>query len=73
MGQEHQLDVRPLMLPQRFSTIFAKLDELGAGDSLLLVNDFEPLPLFSELERRGYTYESRQTGATEWHIKICKG
>ncbi|HLB12712.1 MAG TPA: DUF2249 domain-containing protein [Dehalococcoidia bacterium] len=72
MGQEHQLDVRPLTLPQRFSAIFAKLDELGAGDSLLLFNDFEPLPLFSELERRGYTYESRQTGETEWHIKIDK-
>ncbi len=72
MSHQHQLDVRPLMLPQRFSAIFGKLDELAAGDSLLLINDFEPLPLFTELQRRGCTYESRQTGESEWHIKIDK-
>ncbi len=72
MGQEHRLDVRPLSIPERFKAIFGKLDEVPAGDSLLLINDFEPVPLFGELSQRGCTYESRQLGPSEWHIKISK-
>lgn len=70
MGQEHRLDVRSLIIPQRFSAIFGKLEELAEGDTLLLINDFEPLPLFGELQRRGCVYESRQVGQSEWHINI---
>ncbi|MDP2727943.1 MAG: DUF2249 domain-containing protein [Dehalococcoidia bacterium] len=72
MAQEYRLDVRSLLIPQRFPTIFGKLGELAEGDSLLLINDFEPAPLFSELKSRGYSYESHQIGQSEWHIKIIK-
>jgi uncharacterized protein (DUF2249 family) len=70
MATEHTLDVRPLELIQRFGTIFEKLSQLGAEDSLLLVNDFEPLPLYGELGKQGFQYESRQVAEGEWHITI---
>lgn len=72
MPQQHQLDVRPLDIPDRFNAIFGKLDELARGDTLLLINDFEPVPLFGEMQNRGYTYEKQQKGPSEWHIKISK-
>ncbi len=72
MAQEHQLDVRPLDFMARFSAIFGKLEELPPGDSLLLINDFEPVPLFGALDNRGYSYESQQVAETEWHIKISR-
>lgn len=72
MGQELNLDVRPLDFSERFTAIFGKLGEMAADDRLLLVNDFEPVPLFGELESRGYAYESNQVAPTEWHILISK-
>ena len=72
MAGEQQLDVRALDITQRFSAIFGKLDELAAGDSLLLINDFEPVPLFATLDNRGYTYISRQISGAEWQIRITK-
>lgn len=72
MAQEHTLDVRSVDITQRFPTIFGKLGELPAGDTLLLINDFEPVPLFGALDNRGYSYQSRQVSEAEWHIKISK-
>lgn len=72
MADEQQLDVRSLDITQRFSTIFAKLEDLPPGESLLLINDFEPVPLYAALDNRGYTYVSRQVSDVEWHIRITK-
>lgn len=72
MAQEHMLDVRSVDITQRFSTIFGKLGELPAGDSLLLINDFEPVPLFGALDNRGFSYQSSQVSDVEWHIKITR-
>lgn len=37
--------------------ILAALGELGAGDQVVALMDREPLLLYPELERRGFTWE----------------
>ncbi|MDO8691143.1 MAG: DUF2249 domain-containing protein [Dehalococcoidia bacterium] len=72
MAKEHELDVRSLDITQRFSAIFGKLGELPEGDTLLLINDFEPVPLFAALDNQGYTCQSHQVNGAEWHVKITR-
>lgn len=72
MGQEHKLDARGVAILERFHVITGKLGELAEGDSLLLINDFEPAPLYGELRSQGFTYDSRQVGPLAWHIEIRK-
>lgn len=52
-----------------FSAITAALEELGDEETLLLVNSFEPDPLYDVLDRRGFRYETSQVDG-EWHVKI---
>lgn len=65
------LDVRELSEPP-FEPIMAELDELGADEDLLLVNSFEPAPLYETLEQRGLTYETDQVDEDEWHVRISR-
>lgn len=53
-----------------FSDIVAALDELDVDETLLLINSFEPEPLYEVLEARGFTYETTQQSADEWRVRI---
>lgn len=55
-----------------FQNIMAALDELSTNESLLLINSFEPEPLYNVLENRGFAYETANPTPEEWHIKITK-
>jgi len=48
----------------------AALNELDSGDSLLLVNSFEPEPLYDVIEDRGFTYETANPEPDVWHVEI---
>jgi uncharacterized protein (DUF2249 family) len=63
------LDVRELDEPP-FAPIVDALEELAPGETLLLVNSFEPEPLYDVLSERGFTYETEQVGPAEWHVAI---
>ena len=61
-----RLDVRDLPPPERHPTIHAAFDALDSGESLELVNDHDPKPLFYELQAEredfdaeGYDVERR--------------
>lgn len=54
-----------------FDQIMQALEDLGSDETLLLINDFEPAPLYNVLERRGFTYETSQFGPDEWHVQIA--
>ena len=45
------------------------LEELPTGETVHLINSFEPVPLYDVLERRGYTHQTEQEGEV-WHIVI---
>lgn len=53
-----------------FSDIVAELQALPDGQTLVLVNSFEPEPLYSVLEQRGFTYETSRVAADEWRVSI---
>ncbi|MFB6295648.1 MAG: DUF2249 domain-containing protein [Halobacteriales archaeon] len=53
-----------------FSEIMETLEALGGDDSLLLINSFEPEPLYDVLEQRGFTYETTRIGSDEWRVRI---
>jgi len=55
-----------------FDDITAALAELAEAESLLLVNGFEPTPLYDVLERRGFAYETTRRTPTEWHVEITR-
>jgi len=52
-----------------FSDIVAALQDLDDRETLLLVNSFEPEPLYDVLADRGFDYETEQAG-DEWRVYI---
>lgn len=64
-----RLDVREID-GEPFGAIVAALDDLAAGESLLLVNSFEPEPLYDVIERRGFAYETANPEPGLWYVEI---
>jgi len=64
-----RLDAREID-DEPFSDIVAELEGLGDGETLLLVNSFEPEPLYDVLEDRGFAYETEQAAPDEWRVYI---
>lgn len=52
-----------------FDDIMAALGDLGDEETLVLLNSFEPVPLYDVLEQRGFTHETEQDGET-WRVRI---
>ena len=50
MSQSTEIDVRPIGKPQRHPLIFAELDKLAVGESLVIKNDHNPIPLREQVE-----------------------
>jgi len=63
------LDVREID-GEPFGEIMSTLDDLEEGESLKLVNSFEPVPLYDALSARGFTHETEQVDDDEWHVHI---
>jgi uncharacterized protein (DUF2249 family) len=66
---DRTLDVREID-GEPFSDIVAELDAIDADETFVLVNSFEPEPLYQVLERRGFAYETVQVGDDEWRVAI---
>lgn len=66
---DSKLDVREID-GEPFENILAALEELSSDESLLLINSFEPEPLYNVLEDRGYEYETANPSPQEWHVEI---
>ncbi len=57
-----QLDVRPILGTGKdpFSDIMAKVEELNSDEILLLINSFEPVPLYSVLGKKGFNHVTQK-------------
>ena len=64
------LDLRPIERWERFGVILGKLGQMGSDASLTVINDFEPLPLYGELNGRGYQYSTEKVSEEEWKVTI---
>ncbi|WP_128906047.1 DUF2249 domain-containing protein [Halorubrum amylolyticum] len=63
------LDVRDID-GEPFGDIMAELEALPDDETLLLINSFEPEPLYEVLEERSFQYETTSDGADVWYIEI---
>ena len=67
------LDVRPMPPRLRHDTIFQRVDQLAAGETLRLVNDHDPAPLRYQLDatRPGqFVWAYVEQGPEEWAVDI---
>jgi len=66
---DRRLDVREID-SEPFGDIMAELESLSGDETLLLINSFEPEPLYEVLEERGFQYETTSDGSDLWYVEI---
>ncbi|MFB1063990.1 DUF2249 domain-containing protein [Natrinema sp. H-ect4] len=66
---ERTLDVREIDGPP-FDDIVTALESLERGGQLRLIVPFEPVPLYEELDDRGFAHESERREDGVWHVRI---
>jgi uncharacterized protein (DUF2249 family) len=64
------LDVREDIRQGRepFERIMTAVGQLGPGDTLLLINSFEPLPLYRVMAQNGFTHWAERTAEGDWKV-----
>lgn len=67
-------DARPFQRRHQepYGHIMKAVDSLQPGQSLLLLNTFEPRPLQTVLAARGFTYEAREVGPEDWEVLFSR-
>lgn len=70
-GTTHELDAREID-GEPFSEIMTALAALPDDGTLLLVNSFEPEPLYDVLTRRGFAYDTTKRAEDEWCVSITR-
>ena len=69
------LDVRTLIPREKHPAIHATFGKLNPGESLTLINDHDPKPLYYEFsaEKAGqFTWEYLEKGPEVWKVLITK-
>lgn len=69
------LDVRPIPPREKHPTIFSTFDSLTSGETMQLVNDHDPKPLYYQFlaERNGlFAWEYIEQGPSIWKVNIKK-
>ncbi|MCC6610868.1 MAG: DUF2249 domain-containing protein [Burkholderiales bacterium] len=68
------LDVRTIPPRERHPLIFRNFDALGPQETLELVNDHDPKPLYYQLqaERGAIGWEYLESGPDVWRVRIGK-
>jgi uncharacterized protein (DUF2249 family) len=56
-----------------FDRIMAAVSQLEPGDTLLLINSFEPLPLYRVMVQNGFTHWAERTADGAWKIYFRRG
>jgi uncharacterized protein (DUF2249 family)/quercetin dioxygenase-like cupin family protein len=70
-----ELDLREVPRPERHPLVFANIDALTVGESFVLINDHDPVPLSRQIEDRRpgqvtWEYERREPGM--FRIRITR-
>ncbi len=69
------LDVTVIEPRLKHPTVFARFDELKSGETLMLHNNHDPMPLYYQLVgERGeiFTWDYKEKGPIWWKVKITK-
>ena len=76
VSTDHLIDVRPMSPRERHPKIFGTWAELVPGESILLVNDHDPVPLYYQFaaEHTGtFRWEYLEQGPDVFRVRITKG
>lgn len=65
-----RLDVRPYHErgEEPFAAIMAAIDGLNERDEFLLINSFEPKPLYAVMRKRGFSHTTVKIDESEWRV-----
>ena len=69
------VDVRAIAPRDRHPLIFGKFDALAPGESLELVNDHDPRPLYHQFEAESpgaFDWAYLESGPDTWRVQITK-
>jgi uncharacterized protein (DUF2249 family) len=68
------LDVRELHTrgEEPFGVIMAAVGKLAPGQRFVLINTFEPVPLYRVLGRQGFTHVAEELGPNHWRITFSR-
>ncbi|BAW81027.1 hypothetical conserved protein [Candidatus Nitrosoglobus terrae] len=78
MGQHTSkatIDVRSIPPQERHPLIFRTFDDLELGESLLLINDHDPKPLYYQLQHsrgKNFDWQYLENGPSIWQVQISK-
>ncbi len=70
-----ELDIRPVPPRDKHPKIFANFDGLKERETLQLINDHDPMPLYYQFqaERSGqFNWEYLERGPEVWKVNITK-
>ena len=74
-SEDNVLDVRSLVPADRHKIIFETFRKLGDGESFILKNDHDPLPLYYQFDLGypgGFSWEYLEEGPETWRVRIAK-
>ncbi len=69
-ARHETLDVRGMQAPEPIERVLTTIDGFKPGDTLKLVIDCHPVPLFRMLERNGYAYRTDAGTESTYEITI---
>jgi uncharacterized protein (DUF2249 family) len=75
MTEPRTLDVRVIPPREKHPTIFQTYAALGSGESFVLLNDHDPMPLRYQFEAEHagqFTWEYLEKGPAIWRVAIGK-
>lgn len=71
----HTLDLRTMPPYERHGRIFQLWDSLKSGETLKIINDHDPKPLYYQFEaefKNQFKWEYEQKGPKDWSVNINK-
>ena len=72
MGREIVLDVRGMEPPEPLERVLETIDDFGPGDTLKLVIDCRPQPLYRILDRNGFAFREKAGAESLYEISIWR-
>ncbi|HET6615716.1 MAG TPA: DUF2249 domain-containing protein [Dehalococcoidia bacterium] len=68
------VDVRPDIAAgeEPFKKIMSAVGALAPEQSLVLINSFEPTPLYAVMQQRGFSHETVRTDDGAWQVTFSR-
>jgi uncharacterized protein (DUF2249 family) len=70
-----QIDVRPIAPRERHPLIFSTFRNLAAAQSMELINDHDPRPLYYQFQAEmpgSFSWDYLENGPDTWRVRITK-